>query len=155
MTTTKILCPLLANFRIEFPERIMSTASRNGKTYVKMLPKSNEAYGTMSWKLKAIEYTLFWDWYNTVLNRGEKLFTAKLNTAWGLYEYDCRFLPGSLIEETRNTPVYEITMNVLVYNYGAPSYDVPGFSEYPQYYTNLAREYLDIIINQNIEAVNG
>lgn len=131
----------------------IASDSRSGKTYFKKRAQNQNTYINVTFRFVGEELMLFQSWFRHTLNYGFLSFNMYFCTEWGNVKYECRFMPDSLLTATKDTPAFSYTAMLLVYNYGPPIFIPPDLVEYPDYITNKAKNWLDIIINKQLNKV--
>lgn len=144
---------LLNGFSRNQDAKFMSTESRSGKTYFKRIAQNQNTYANVAFKFTQQESVIFQSWFINTLQMGFLPFNLELCTEWGKVNYECRFIPDSLLPATKDTPLWSYTATILIYNYGPPSYIPPDIAEFPDYFTEDARNWLDIIVNTQLNKV--
>lgn len=129
----------------------MTTDSRSGKTYFKKIAQDQNTYMNVSMKFNRDEVIIFQSWFRNTLKNGFLPFNIELCTEWGNVGYQCRFMPDSLMNATKDTPLFSYSAQVLIYNYGPPYWIPSDIDQYPEYLAG--RNYLDIIINTQLNKV--
>ncbi|MCX8602419.1 MULTISPECIES: hypothetical protein [unclassified Gilliamella] len=129
--------------------------TRSGKLYFKRIAQEQPILRNISFVLLDYEAQIFLDWFNNVLKRGFLPFDIKLATEWDSSQtLNCRFLPDSLLNTTRNNHLqWSYSAKILINNYGPPDYIPLDIIDHQNYYSNKARSQLDQIINVNMKNI--
>lgn len=90
-----------------------TTESTSGKLYFEKIAQDQSAYMNVTLKFTQNKAMIFQSQFRNTIKNGLLPFKIDLCTAWGVVNYLCRFMPDSLLNATKETPLIEINSFVL------------------------------------------
>lgn len=142
----------LSTYLIQQKAHFSTIETQSGKLYFKRIAQEQPILRDISFVLLDYEAQIFLHWFNNVLKRGFLPFDIKLATEWDSSQtLNCRFLPDSLLNTTRNNHLqWSYSAKILINNYAPPDYIPLDIINHQDYYSNEARNLLDRIVNINM-----
>lgn len=158
MTTTikypKILRPILeAGFSRRQEAGFTYSDSRSGKIYTKKIAQNQPTFINVTFKFNSQEAVMFQSWYQHTLKMGLLPFMMPLMTEWGEFDYECQFVPDSLLPASKQGYIWTYTAEIMIRDYGIPKYFPADIASWPEYAGNDAMKLFDEIVNSQLNKV--
>lgn len=145
---------LLSSYSRQQQASFSSTEVRSGAVYFKKTATNQPTIRNVTFRFEQNKAHLFLGWFNSQLKKGFEPFDINLMTEWGMQTLRCRFLPDSLLNATRpNALHWQYTAQIMIPDYGPPSYYPDDMYKYPEYQGSDNWSKLDVIINTQLNKV--
>lgn len=146
---------LLSGYSRNQSASFSTTEVRSGALYKKKVAEHQPTIMSASFKFTSDEAMIFQSWFRNKIKMGFLPFNLNLCTEWGKVEYECQFLPDSLLPVSRDQVIWVYSAKILIKNYGPPAYVPDDISDFPEYILESNRRLLDIIVNTQLNKVSS
>jgi len=146
---------LLSSYSKQRQASFSTTEVRSGAVYFKKSAANQPVIRNITFRFEQPKSPIFLSWFNNQLKKGFEPFDIDLMTEWGIQTLRCRFLPDSLLNTSRaNSLHWQYTAQIMIPNYDAPPYYPDDAHLFPDYLDGKNIEWLDIIVNTQLNKVS-